>query len=100
MPDRTLEGFLGWWFRDRTTGKLVIAQFPNGTLGVWMAAAILHAIVGDVARAELLRWVGGGALLAWGVDELARGANPFRRVLGAVAVAYEVHAVVVGLRAT
>lgn len=90
--------WIDWWFRDRKTGKIVIGQFPNASLGVWMVATVLHTIFGHVARIELLRWIGAGALLAWGADELLRGANPFRRVLGAAAVAFEVFALVTALR--
>jgi hypothetical protein len=96
MKDR--HPLIDWWFRDRKTGHIVIGQFPNATLGVWMVATALHQIFGQGARIEVLRWVGAGALLAWGADELVRGANPFRRVLGAAAVGYEVHAIVLALR--
>ncbi|MDP3220914.1 MAG: hypothetical protein Q8S73_42915 [Deltaproteobacteria bacterium] len=89
---------MDWWLRDRKTGRVVVVQFPNATLGVWMGASALQRVFGDVTRAEMLRWIAGGALLAWGVDELVRGANPFRRVLGAAALAYEAYAIVRVLR--
>ncbi len=55
--------WIDWWFRDRTTGKIVVGQFPNATLGVWIAASAVHAIFSQLTRIEVLRWVGAGALL-------------------------------------
>jgi hypothetical protein len=75
---------LDWWVRDRR-GRLVLAQWPNPAL--WVSAVSL--IVGaagllGAARTETLTVVGQGALVVWALDELVRGANPFRRLLGAV----------------
>jgi hypothetical protein len=39
--------------------------------------------------ASALSGVGRGALIVWALDELVRGVNPFRRVLGAVVLAVE-----------
>jgi len=33
---------------------------------------------------EPFDWLGSGALAWWAADEIARGVNPFRRMLGAV----------------
>ena len=30
---------VAWWFRDRHTGKIVIAQFPNVPLWIFLATA-------------------------------------------------------------
>ena len=87
-----------WWFRDRASGRVVIVQFPNAALSVWLVASVLRSILGTLSRADMLRWVGGGALVAWGVDELLRGANPFRRFIGAFAVGYELWVIVRVLR--
>lgn len=74
---------LGWLFRDRQTGRIVIVQFPNIPLVVWIFATSL-------------RWPGRGhidktlgviaalALVVWSGDEVIRGVNPWRRFLGAV----------------
>jgi hypothetical protein len=35
---------------------------------------------------DVLRWLAFAALGWWGLDELVRGVNPFRRILGAVAL--------------
>jgi hypothetical protein len=76
-----------WWIRDRD-GHVVLAQLPNPAIGVWLAAVVIGrtgVLEGD--RAETLTRVGQGALVAWSVDELLRGASPVRRVLGAVVLA-------------
>lgn len=87
-----------WWFRDRASGRVVIAQFPNAAVSVWLVATVLHSILGTLHHADVLRWLASGALVAWGVDELLRGANPFRRSLGAFAVGYELWVLVLVFR--
>jgi len=74
---------LDWWVRDRD-GKLVLAQWPNPALGVWLISIILGptGLLGP-ARTETLTAIGQGALVVWALDELIRGVNPFRRLLGA-----------------
>jgi hypothetical protein len=75
------------FFRD-ASGRLVVWQFPNPALWVWLAATVLRRSPYDSRDAEL-RWIGSGALIAWALDELVRGASPFRRVLGAVVLAWQ-----------
>jgi pimeloyl-ACP methyl ester carboxylesterase len=74
---------LGWWVRDREA-RLAVAQWPNAALIVWLVARVLAW--GDLTSLDeaTLRGIGTGALLVWALDELLRGASPFRRVLGAV----------------
>ena len=76
---------LDTFFRD-ASGRLVVVQVPNPALCVWLAATVLRRSAYDSHDAEL-RWSGAGALIVWGLDELVRGASPFRRVLGAVVLA-------------
>lgn len=86
-PDRFLS--LRWWLCD-PNGKVTIAQWPNPALAVWLVAVVVGwtGVLGT-DRTETLRLVGQGALVAWAVDEVARGASPFRRVLGAVVLVAE-----------
>ncbi len=77
-----------WWFRDRESGKLVLAQFPNPALWVFFAATLLRWTPYDAHDSEL-RWIGSGALIVWALDELVRGQAPYRRVLGAVVLAWQ-----------
>jgi hypothetical protein len=73
-----------WLFRDRTTGGITIAQFPNAALGVFLLATLLRVLLDPSGRARTALAVGAtGALIWWAVDELIRGVNPWRRILGA-----------------
>lgn len=82
-------GVVDWLFRDRESGRFVVGQWPNAAIGVWALCAAVR-LAGLSADAEdTLRWVGAGALLVWAVDEVARGANPFRRILGGVVLAVQ-----------
>jgi hypothetical protein len=78
---------LDTFFRDGS-GRLVLVQVPNAALWVWLAAAVLRWSAYDSRDAEL-RWIGSGALIVWGLDELLRGASPFRRLLGVVVLAWQ-----------
>ena len=72
-----------WWFRDRTTGAIVVAQFPNLPLWIFAATAVVGRFVSDGSGAgDVVRWIGTGALAWWALDEVIRGVNPWRRVLG------------------
>ncbi|MDX6276641.1 MAG: hypothetical protein QOJ72_769 [Nocardioidaceae bacterium] len=76
------------FFRDRKTGRLVLFEFPNPALWVFAAATLLRWSAYDAHDAEL-RWIGNGALIVWGLDELARGRAPWRRLLGAIVLGWE-----------
>jgi len=84
-----------WMLRDRATGKIVIAQFPNPALIVWIVATVaalpttgtLHTLLGYAATLALVVWAG---------DELLRGVNPFRRLLGVAVLAWEVYSLARG----
>jgi hypothetical protein len=83
--------FIDWWFRDRRTGALVFAQFPNPALWVWLGCFALQAfgnLTGDAAL--LVRGAGRAALAIWALDEIVRGCNPFRRTLGALVLSVSV----------
>ena len=74
-----------WWFTSRVDGRTVIAQAPNPALSVWLAA-VLWRVVADPEGTErsVLDGIALGALLVWAIDEVVRGVNPWRRLLGAV----------------
>lgn len=66
----------------------MVAQWPNTALAVWLAASVVRALSGaDGAWGLALRVVATVALGWWAVDEVARGVNPWRRVLGTVVLA-------------
>ncbi len=110
MANRYLDGFEGpesdgepseapafnvasvrWWFENRENGQLTIAQFPNWplfaiaatTAARWLSSpgGLIHDGAGFVVPAL---W------LYWGADELVRGVNPWRRLLGAAVIGWQV----------
>lgn len=85
------------FFRDPETGRVVVVQVPNLPLVLFFVlrgAELLLSPHGWVRDA--LHWGGTAALTWWAVDEVARGSSPFRRVLGALVLAYVVVSVVAG----
>lgn len=95
MGERLRRAF-DWWFRDRTTGRVVIAQFPNLPLGVFLVASAVRLVASPSGGLRTVTAVvATGALLWWAADEVLRGVNPFRRVLGAVVATVTVAGLVV-----
>jgi hypothetical protein len=87
-PDGGRRGPVDWLFRSRVTGRITVVQLPNAALWVWIGATLLQRIWDPrVAGHGLLRWISTGALVVWAGDELLRGVNPFRRLLGAGVIA-------------
>jgi hypothetical protein len=73
-----------WLFRDRRTGRIVVGQLPNLPLLVWIVASALVWFADPGGRwRTVLRATGTIALVVWAADEIARGVNPWRRLLGA-----------------
>ena len=76
--------FLQWFFRNRETGEVTIAQAPNLVLWVVIAAgALLWVLPSSGNPSVALGIVFKGGLVVWAVDEVFRGVNPWRRCLGA-----------------
>ena len=72
-----------WCFRSRQTNQITIAQFPNVALWVFFATVVLRWVVPTGAAARpYVDWVSVVALAWWALDEVLRGVNPWRRVLG------------------
>lgn len=81
-----------WFFRDRTTGAIVIGQWPNAPLWVFLATS---AVAWAAATFQAAPWLVTGlrilsllALAWWALDEIVRGVNPWRRSLGGAALLY------------
>ncbi|MGX4770256.1 hypothetical protein ACWAUC_10665 [Bradyrhizobium guangdongense] len=69
---------------------MAIAQWPNPILWIVIAAGALLRMGPSVGTLGfVLTVVFKGGLFVWAADEIARGANPWRRCLGAVVAAYE-----------
>lgn len=79
-----------WWVQD-PDGRVVVGQAPNPALYVY-AAALLVQWTGlwSGGHDAVLDGIRAGALLVWGLDELVRGANPFRRLLGVLVLAAQI----------
>ena len=81
---------LQWFFRNRQTGAITIAQAPNLSLWIVIAAGILLWIWPSAGKAsQILTVAFRGGLLIWAADEIVRGVNPWRRCLGAAVAVYE-----------
>ncbi len=86
-----------WLFRDRVSGRIVVAQRPNLSIAVFGACTVARWVAdpaGDVRTALVA--VGRLALVWWSVDELVRGVNPWRRILGGTVLAATVAGVALG----
>ena len=84
--DRTkLRAVFDWFFRDRRTGRILVAHVPNLAILLWMATVLARQFTVQGTTADtLLEWAGSVSLGWWAVDEVVRGVNPWRRVLGLV----------------
>jgi hypothetical protein len=75
---------LRWLFEDRRTGRIVVAQWPNIPLWIWIAVSVVNRLVQPGGRwGTALSVIGTVSLAVWAIDELVRGVNPWRRILGA-----------------
>jgi hypothetical protein len=72
-----------WMFRSRQTGKVTAAQLPNLALWIFLVTVVLRRVVpaGTWVRSAL-DWSAAVALAWWALDEVLRGVNPWRRLLG------------------
>ena len=87
--------FFHWFFRNRETGEVTIAQAPNLVLWIVIAAGFLLWVwPSRGSPAIVLEILFKGALLVWAVDELFRGVNPWRRCLGAAVLGYELTTII------
>jgi hypothetical protein len=84
-----------WWFRS-SDGRLTVSQWPNPALCVWTVTVVLGKVDLSAAHAAAVDGIRHGALLVWALDEVIRGASPFRRTLGAVILAAQLASLVFG----
>jgi cellobiose-specific phosphotransferase system component IIC len=70
-------------FVNRRTGGITVAQWPNVALSVFIAVSIARRLtIAKGTSQTTLRLLSVVAILVWAADELMRGVNPFRRILG------------------
>ncbi len=79
---------LDYWIRDHKTGKIAIWQVPNPAIWVFVLSYVARWFTDDRLD-HRLAYVGSGALIVWGLDELVRGNAPIRRALGLIVLAWE-----------
>lgn len=80
--------FVDWLFRDRVTGGFTVGQFPSWSLGTWLASVAVRVVLHPRGTAgAVVEAVGTAALVVWAVDEMVRGVNPWRRILGTIVLA-------------
>lgn len=74
---------IDWLFRNRRTGAITIAQFPNAPLIVFMAAVGVRWVFHPSGAAgTIVAATATVSLIVWACDEIVRGVNPWRRILG------------------
>ncbi len=69
------------FFKD-PKGRIVIAQFPNGPLWIWLGATILESLKISFIPSFWISTIGLLAILYWAGLEIFQGVNGFRRCLG------------------
>ena len=90
MAERSRARVVDWWFRNRRTGAITIAQLPNPPLWMFIGATALRVALSPTGgTATALHVVSTVALAVWAVLEVVRGVNPFRRLLGGVVLAWQ-----------
>ena len=75
------------FFRD-PEGRIVIAQFPNWPLWVWLAATAFEHTLASGNGLALARLISFAAIVYWAYLEIVAGVNPFRKVLGGSALLF------------
>jgi hypothetical protein len=83
-----------WVFRNRTSGRITVVQWPNLPLAAWLLATVIQlAFRSSSAVSAVAAALGSAALAVWALAEIAWGVNPFRRSVGsAVLIALVVSA--------
>lgn len=82
-----------WFFRNRETGAITVAQAPNLLLWIVIVAGLLLRIWRPTGMAgSVLAVAVKGGLFLWAADEFVRGVNPWWRCLGATIAVYELGA--------
>lgn len=78
-----------WLFRNRSTGAITIAQFPNVPLAVFLVAAGVRWLFHPTgALGTVVAIAAAAGLIVWAVLEVARGVNPWRRILGGTVLGF------------
>ncbi|MCB0919726.1 MAG: hypothetical protein KDC39_14285 [Actinobacteria bacterium] len=88
--EKEFGAWLDWLFRD-SRGRVVIAQFPNTPLWFAFGFLALRLVLSPSGTLATVLTLGFAVALAWwAIDEIVRGVNPFRRILGVSALFFVV----------
>lgn len=83
------------FFTDKD-GRIVIAQWPNPPLIIWIVSVIVGRFThGTVAN--VISFIGTAALIIWGILEIISGRSMFRRALGVVVLGLTIWGVIARL---
>ena len=86
-----MRSWFDWLFRDRRTGRVTIVQFPNLALWLYLVTVVASRVASDDSGVRTaIDWIGVAALGLWATDEVFRGVNPWRRLLGLVVGAFTI----------
>ncbi len=81
---------IGWLFRD-SDGEITLFQKPNVFLWAFIVCVAIRLVFHpEGSFGTVVTVVGTTAIIIWAILELLRGINPFRRILGAVVLCFEV----------
>ncbi len=79
-----------WLFRNRKTNRITIVQIPNVWLIIFLVAALSQALFHPSGNASTaVDVISVGALVIWALDELFRGVNLARRMVGGAVLVFE-----------
>ena len=79
-----------WWFENRVSGDITVAQFPNWPLwGIGICSVATTVAEPGSALGKGIVWARTGLWIYWAADELLRGVNPWRRFLGSAVIAWQ-----------
>jgi hypothetical protein len=80
---------MDWMFRSRRTGAITLAQLPNWQLEVWLLGSAVMWLGDPQGRVRgALVVLASASLVLWAGDEVLRGVNPFRRIMGVAVLAW------------
>jgi hypothetical protein len=89
MAGKRVTASVDWAFRSRVTNKITIAQRPNLPLMLFLVSIPLGwAVSHHAPAAKVVDVIGTVGLGWWAIDEVVRGVNPWRRVLGVAGCAF------------
>jgi hypothetical protein len=81
-----------WLFVNRQTDGFTVVQWPNLALWAYLVCAVVLRLgPGRGGVHSVVRVLSDVAVVIWSADEIVRGVNPFRRLLGAAVLGLSVY---------